>query len=145
MSVHLRPATLADAPALVDLLAQLEYPGAEDFIERRLRQLLAHPDALLAVAQQDGEVLGVIGLHFIPQLGRAGDHCSITYLCVAEHARSLGIGARLEALAVQEARGRGCVCIDLHSNFRRTDAHRFYFRQGYVETSKYLKKELPKD
>jgi GNAT superfamily N-acetyltransferase len=104
--------------------------------------LLAHPDALVTVAERAGEVIGLIALHFVPQLGRAGDHCNITYLCVGEQARSLGIGAELEAWAVREARARGCERVDLHSHLRRTDAHRFYHRQGYLEPSRYLMKRL---
>lgn len=143
MQVNLRSAAMADADALVDLLAQLGYPGAEDFIERRLRELLAHPDALLLVAEGEaGRVLGFISLHFIPQIALAGDFCRISYLCVAEAARSLGIGALLERAAVAEARRRGCDRIELHSSQRRTDAHRFYAREGYVESPKYLVKPL---
>jgi N-acetylglutamate synthase-like GNAT family acetyltransferase len=122
--VAVRPATLADAAVLVKLLDQLGYGGADAFIERRLRQLLAHPDALVAVAERAGEVLGVIALHFVPQLGRAGDHCSITYLCVAEHARSLGVGAQLEALAVRDAGPPGCLRLHHEIKLRPTVAHR---------------------
>ena len=140
MNVQLRPPTLADAPALVDLLRQLGYGGAEAFIERRLRELGSHPDALLQVAEADGTVVGVIALHFLPQLALPRDFCRIAYLCVDARARSLGIGARLEAFAVREAQRRGCDRIELHSGERRVDAHRFYARQGYAESPKYLVK-----
>lgn len=142
MNPLVRPATVADAAALVDLLRQLGYPGTAPFIERRISQLLAHPDALLLVAQVDARAAGVISLHFVPQLARAGDFCRISYLCVAEDARNLGIGALLEQRAVQEARARGCARIELHSAAGRVDAHRFYARQGYVESPKYLAKEI---
>lgn len=142
MTPHIRPATAVDAAALVELLDQLGYPDTGPFIGRRVAQLLVHPDALLLVAEQDGRVLGVISLHFVPQLARAGDFCRISYLCVAEQARGLGIGALLEQRAVQEAQRRGCARIELHSAARRVDAHRFYARQGYVESPKYLAKEL---
>lgn len=142
MQVTIRPAAVEDADALVVLLAQLGYPGAETFIERRLRQLGDHPDALLLVAQAEGTVLGVISLHFMPQLALAGDFCRIGYLCVSSRARSLGIGALLEQAAEAQARKRGCDRIELHSSARRVDAHRFYARQGYVESPKYLMKKL---
>lgn len=143
MQVNLRTAATADADALVDLLAQLGYPGAQGFIERRLRELLAHPDALLLVAEGEAAaVFGFISLHFMPQIALAGDFCRIGYLCVAEQARSLGIGALLEEAAVAEAQRRGCDRIELHSSQRRAAAHRFYARQGYVESPKYLVKYL---
>ncbi|HVE54057.1 MAG TPA: GNAT family N-acetyltransferase [Ramlibacter sp.] len=142
MNVTTRAARDADAPALVELLRQLGYDGAETFIARRLAELAAHPDALTLVAEGEGQVLGVISLHFVPQLARAADFCRISYFCVAEQARSLGIGALLEGLAVDEARRRRCDRIELHSSSRRVDAHRFYARQGYVESPKYLMKDV---
>ncbi|HEX7892322.1 MAG TPA: GNAT family N-acetyltransferase [Ramlibacter sp.] len=142
MTPLLRHPHVGDAPAIVELLAQLGYPGAEAFIERRLRELDEHPDALLRVAEADGVVLGVISLHFLPQLALPRDFCRIAYLCVAEGARGLGIGARLEAWAEAQARLRDCDRIELHSGVRRVDAHRFYARIGYAESPKYLVKSL---
>lgn len=142
MTVRLRPATQQDAPALVELLLQLGYPGTQAFIAGRLRALVAHPDSLLQVAELQGAVAGVISLHFVPQLARSGDFCRVSYLCVSEHARGSGIGARLLAFAEAEARRRGCARIELHSSSHRVDAHRFYAREGYVESPKYLMKPL---
>lgn len=142
MKVRTRPALAGDGPALVELLRQLGYPGADAFVGRRLRQLAADPDALLFVAEGEAGVLGFISLHFIPQLALARDFCRISYLCVAEGARSGGVGAVLEELAVMEARRRRCDRIELHSGERRTEAHRFYARQGYAESPKYLVKRL---
>jgi len=142
--IVIRTACPADAPALVGLLAQLGYPDTAGFVDRRVRELLAHPDALLLVAETDGAVQGFLSLHFIPQLALAGDFCRLSYLCVSEGARSLGIGAALEHRAVEEARRRGCDRIELHSHQRRAHAHRFYFREGYEESPKYLMKRLPR-
>lgn len=138
----IRPARAEDAAALVPLLEDLGYPGTAAFIERRVAQLLAHPDALLLVAETGGDLLAVLAAHFVPQLAVAGDFCRISYLCVAAAARSLGLGARLEAALVDEARRRGCDRVELHSHARRVDAHRFYARLGYEESPKYLVKDL---
>ena len=141
--IHIRTAAPGDAPALVPLLAQLGYPGAEAFAARRVEQLLAHPDAVLLVAEAEGTVHGFISLHFIPQLALPGDFCRLSYLCVDETARSLGIGAALEKRAVEEAQRRSCDRIELHSHERRKDAHRFYYREGYEDSPKYLMKRVP--
>jgi GNAT superfamily N-acetyltransferase len=142
MKVRLRPATSADAPALVHLLHELGYAGTESFIAGRLRQLAAHPDGLVQVAEVERVALGFISLHFIPQLALAGDFCRVSYLCVADHARGSGIGAQLLAFAEAQARARGCDRMELHSHERRVDAHRFYTREGYVESPKYLVRML---
>ncbi|WP_447595336.1 GNAT family N-acetyltransferase [Aquipseudomonas campi] len=138
----IRDARPQDAHSLNALLAALDYPGTERFIEARLAQLLAHPDERLLVAEDEGRVLGFISLHFIVQLALPGDFCRISYFCVADEARSLGIGAALEQAAERLARERGCDRIELHCASRRSDAHRFYFRQGYEESPKYLMKRL---
>lgn len=142
MKLEIRPAQAVDAPAIVGLLRQLGYPDTEPFIERRMTQAMEHPDALLLVATVAGVVVGMMSLHFIPQLARAADFCRISFLCVEHRVRSLGVGAALEARAVEAARQRGCVRIELHSHARRADAHRFYARQGYEESPKYLVKQL---
>ena len=71
---------------------------------------------------------GFIGLHFIVQLALPGDFCRITYFCVSEAARGLGVGRELEETAARLA--RGCDRIEVHCHERRVDAHRFYYRQG---------------
>lgn len=142
MSIRLRPATAADLPALVDLLASLGYPGTERFLAGRLRDLALHPEALVQVADAAGTVVGLISLHFIPQLALAGEFCRVGYLCVADRARGSGIGAQLLAFAEAQARLRGCDRMELHSHARRVDAHRFYAREGFVESPKYLVKML---
>lgn len=140
--VQVRDARVDDAPAIVSLLTSLGYPGTEGFALGKIGALLQHPDARLLVACDATGVLGVVSLHFIPQLALPGDFCRISYLCVAEDARSRGVGAVLEAQVVALARARGCDRIELHCHSRRTDAHRFYARQGFDESPKYLMKLL---
>jgi len=140
--IEVRTPTVADSAAIAQLLASLGYPGTESFIERRVAQLIAHPDEVMLAAVQDGAVLGIISLHFIPQLALAGDFCRISYFCVSEHTRGEGIGALLEGRAVEIARERGCDRIELHCHARRVDAHRFYLRQGYEDSPKYFFKPL---
>lgn len=140
--IEIRNATVADAPAVSVLPASLDYPGTETLIDRRIAELAAHPDEELLVAVDGGNMVGVISLHFIVQLALAGDFCRISYFCVSESARGAGVGALLEARATAIARSRGCDRIEVHCHARRADAHRFYYRQGYVESPKYLIKSL---
>ncbi|WP_233236672.1 GNAT family N-acetyltransferase [Bordetella sp. LUAb4] len=140
--IELRSPTVADSAAIAQLLASLGYPGTDSFIEHRVAQLIAHPDEVMLAAVLDGVVLGIISLHFIPQLALAGDFCRISYFCVSERARGAGIGALLEGKAVEIARERGCDRIELHCHARRVDAHRFYLRQGYEDSPRYFFKSL---
>lgn len=140
--IDIRDAQAADADAIAALLDALGYAGTSPFIHRRLAQLIAHPDERVLVAVDDARVLGMISLHFIPQLALAGDFCRISYFCVDERSRGDGIGALLEAHAVAAAKARGCDRVELHCHARRTGAHRFYERQGYVESPRYYVKSL---
>jgi GNAT superfamily N-acetyltransferase len=142
LAILTRPAQLSDGPAIALLLESLGYPDTGVFIESKLAQQLAHPDAKLIVAVNGTRLLGFISLHFIPQIALPGDFCRISYFCVSENARSAGLGARLEQLAVALAEERQCDRIEVHCHSRRTDAHRFYGRQGYAESPKYLMKML---
>jgi GNAT superfamily N-acetyltransferase len=51
---------------------------------------------------------------------------------VREDLRGQGLGGALIAWAVDEARRRGCVLVQLTSDNRREEAHRFYGRLGFV-------------
>lgn len=140
--MEIRPATLKDAHKLVDLLNQLGYPGTEKFIREKIVELTGHAEGDLAVAVEEGEVLGFISIHFIPQIGLAGSFARISYLCVDEAVRGRGIGGKLEAYCEKLARERGCDRIEVHCHSRRERAHKFYRQQGYEESPKYLMKKL---
>ncbi|MFW9996589.1 MAG: GNAT family N-acetyltransferase [Candidatus Odinarchaeota archaeon] len=140
--VQIRNAEIGDGPAVTKLLEALDYPGTENWIAGKIEQQLEHPDARLLVAVEGAEIVGVISLHFIPQLALPGDFCRISYFCVDDTARSRGVGAALEAKAEEVARQKGCDRIEVHCHTRREQAHRFYYRQGYSESPKYLVKLL---
>jgi hypothetical protein len=88
--LEIRNAVMADRHAIAALMAALDYQGTEAFIETRLAQLLAHPDAALLVAAAGDDVVGVLSLHFLPQLALAGDIGRISYFCVDDRIRGAG-------------------------------------------------------
>lgn len=142
--MSIRNAMFSDAETIRDLLRQLDYPTTDSFIEDKLPNLINHPDHSLVVYELQGKVVGIISIHFIPQLAVAGDFANICYLAVDENARSEGIGAKLEAYCLLLATERKCDRIFVHCHSRREGAHRFYKRQGYQESPKYLMKKLRK-
>lgn len=132
-----------DAAAVTDLLRQLGYEGAESFLPGKIRSLMADPDEYCLIAEEtNGQVIGFISIHIIPQIALKGDFARISYFSIDEHFRSRGVGKLLEEHCERIARERNCDRIELHSHSRREDAHRFYDRQGYVESPKYLVKKL---
>jgi GNAT superfamily N-acetyltransferase len=151
----IRKARVDDAKGIRRLLDQLEYPGSESFLEAKLEKMVQDQAELLLVWEEgdslgsglpaggiDGRILGLLSLHFIPQLALEGDFARISYFAVDEDARSGGIGRAMEEYATGLARERGCHLIEVHCHERRARAHAFYSRQGYDESPKYLIKRL---
>lgn len=87
-------------------------------------------------------MLGVLSLHFLPQLALAGDIGRISYFCVDDRARGAGVGRRLLAEGEALAHRRGCDRLEVHCHSRRERAHAFYLREGFVEAPKYFAKLL---
>ncbi|HEV2354822.1 MAG TPA: GNAT family N-acetyltransferase [Puia sp.] len=137
----IRHAASTDLAAIRRLIAELDYAPPVD-LEVRLKHLMEHPDEVLLVYERDGEVIAFLSLHFIPQIAVMGDFARISYFAVDGTARGGGIGRLLEEHITALARERGCDRIEVHCHTRRTRAHRFYERQGYAESPKYLHKSL---
>lgn len=140
--MKIRNALPKDVTAIKHLLEQLDYPDTAPFLADKINELILHPDEVLFVCELDDKVVGVMSVHFIPQLALSGDVAHISYFAVSSEIRSLGIGKQMESYCEQLARARGCVRMELHCHSRRTDAHRFYERQGYIESPKFFSKKL---
>jgi GNAT superfamily N-acetyltransferase len=140
--MSIRSARLTDGPAIEQLLDQLGYTGTQGFLPQKLRRMLADPDERLLVYETTAGVVAFISVHFIPQIAVAGDFARISYFSVDDSVRGQGIGREMEEYVVMLAKERQCDRIEVHCHTRRSDAHRFYFRQGYEEVPKYLMKKM---
>jgi GNAT superfamily N-acetyltransferase len=137
--VHIRTATPADLPALLDLLAQLnETPQPlSDAHRKAFDDVAADPRQRLFVVEDDGGALvAAATLVVIPNLGHGGRPWAIVEnVVVDEPARGRGIGEMLMAHIIEQARAAGCYKVALTSRKFRTGAHRFYERLGFERTS----------
>ncbi|WP_316794045.1 GNAT family N-acetyltransferase [Pedobacter frigoris] len=140
--MNIRTAVAGDAKAIQNLMNQLGYPTEDGFIERRLEVLSRNSEHADFVCEMEGAVVGFISIHFIPQIAFDGDYAVISYLIVDDQVRSKGVGKALEEYCTELATARKCKRIMVHSNARRTDAHRFYLRQGFIEYPKDFIKKL---
>ena len=66
----------------------------------------------------------------------------IENVVVDEAARGQRHGEALVEQAVEEARRAGCYKVSLTSNKRRSDAHRFWKRLGFVQTHEAFRIDL---
>ena len=149
--VTLRTAVRADVPAVVALLAddQLgrtrETPPDGDLSPylRAFDLLDADPGELLVAAVLDDAVVGTLQLSVIPGLSRGGAlRAQLEAVRIADGHRGTGLGTALIGWAVEEARRRGCALVQLTTDKRRTDAHRFYGRLGFRASHEGLKLDL---
>lgn len=104
--------------------------------------IFQNPLVSLLVYETDGKVVAFMVLEFLVQLGLKGDIARIGYFSVDNNFRSQGVGREMEQYAEELARERKCDRIEVHCHERRKGAHRFYYRQGYIESPKYLIKLL---
>jgi GNAT superfamily N-acetyltransferase len=77
--------------------------------------------------------------HYLEKNGRFG---RVIALSVASGHRGRGIGAHLLAYAESWLQARGAVICIVNSSSHRTDAHRFYRREGYDATGWRFQKAL---
>jgi GNAT superfamily N-acetyltransferase len=143
--MRIREAREEDATRLPPLLGQLGYPEQAAGVAGRLRALLApggRAAVLLAEAEEDGSLLGVLALHWGEMLHLDGPVARIGTLVVEETTRGGGVGAALVAAAEARARAEGCTLLEVTSGRRRERTHRFYQAQGFRLGSVRLHKVL---
>jgi len=138
----IRKATVNDSDTIANLLDQLDYPDTRGFLPEKIARIMACQDDGLLVYELDKKVVAFISFHFITTIGLEGDVARINFFCVDKGYRSKGIGHEMIEYFTRLANERKCDRIEVHSHSRRTDAHRFYYREGYAESPKYLVKVL---
>jgi GNAT superfamily N-acetyltransferase len=95
----------------------------------------ADPNQEMLVVELEGEPVGCFQLSYLPGLMRRGMwRGQIEVVHVAAHKRNLGIGSEMMRWALARCRERGCGMVQLTSNKKRADAHRFYQRLGFVQS-----------
>lgn len=140
--MSIRNAKISDSKPIRDMLDQLGYPLTTSHIEEKLELLLNSPSDAVYVYEENNQILGFITLHFSIQLAFENNFCEIGYFVVDKKIRSKGIGRQLEEKACQTAVERGCDHINVFSMAHRSDAHRFYERQGYTHIQRFFEKKL---
>lgn len=149
--IAIREAAPQDLEAIVRLHAADALGGHGDLwseetkpaYEAALAAIAASPDSALFVACDGEDVVGafqLVLLHSIADRGRP--RVKVEGVQVRDDQRSRGIGALMMARAETWARERAAVFIELVSNKKRADAHRFYERLGFARSHEGFKKFL---
>ena len=134
--VTIRGATRDDVPAIVSLYAASSLHGDEPLDADRSEafdEISSDPRQMLCVAVLEGRVVGTFHLTVLRYLSFGGAGAMLVEAVhVLASERNRGIGETMMRFAIDEARRRGCQRVQLTSNKKRLDAHRFYTRLGFV-------------
>jgi GNAT superfamily N-acetyltransferase len=149
MDLIVRAATASDLPAVLALLREDSmhyFDEPHDVTDRQraaFEEVSADPNQELLVGELDGRVVATAQVTWMRMLAADGGlYCQVEAVRTAADLRGRGIGAALMAHVEDEARRRGAARIQLTSNRKRTDAHRFYARLGFETSHVGMKKYL---
>jgi GNAT superfamily N-acetyltransferase len=137
-SLRIEPAAVPDIPALSALLTLLFAQEAEFRPDPAAQQcglqaILGDPNiGLILVARQGGEIAGMVSLLFTISTALGGRVALLEDMVVSPRHRGAGVGARLLAEAMTQARQQGCLRITLLTDRANEAAQRFYARQGFA-------------
>ncbi len=97
----------------------------------------------LVVAVVDDLVVGMLQITFISYLTYRGQwRALVEGVRVSSRVRSQGVGEAMLRWAIERARSRNCVMVQLTTDRAREDALRFYERLGFVPSHHGLKLHL---
>lgn len=132
-----REAIAADIPSMIRLLGHLfaqeaEFMPDEAAQRRGLEMILGDPKAgVLLVAEDDGRMVGMVGLLYTASTALGGRVALLEDMVVAPEARNAGVGRALLEAAIARASSAGCRRITLLTDGGNADAQRFYERAGF--------------
>ena len=138
--LKIRTATIEDLATIVRMLGddflgqqreRVEDPLPSSYINA-FREIDSDPNNELVVAELDGEVIGTFQLTFTPSISfQGGTRCTVESVRVDAKLRGQGIGKEMMLWAIERAKERGCMSMQLTTNSERNDAHRFYENLGF--------------
>lgn len=131
--MSIRRIAASDVPTAAALLAELGYPTSDTSLAERLDAIAADPDDVVLVAEEAGNILGLVSVHSFAMIHRPGRLGRITALVVAASARRRGLGAQLLDAAENHLLANGCVKLEVTSSEHRSSAYDFYAAHGYQE------------
>ena len=141
--LHYRAATSADLPFMVSLIAADDVgiqmddptdPNAAPY-EAALAAIDADPNHELFIVEAEGAAIGIFQLTYLPGIARKGMWRGLVEsVHVSPEHRNKGYGRQMMRWAIERCRARGCGMVQLTSNKKRLDAHRFYRTLGFDQS-----------
>ncbi len=140
--MKVRKASFKDSEEIADILKQMKIFHTKDFYRKKIKFLNQSKNYKIIVAEKEKKVVGLAAIALISLLHAPRMICRVTILCVSAKVRGEGIGRVLLKKAEQFGRVHYCHRIEVTSHIKRTEAHRFYKKNGYLYLSKRFVKDL---
>lgn len=151
MNVKYRQATREDLPEIIRMLAddvlgsmreRYETPLPTTYV-KAFEEIDEDKNNELIVAALDGAVIGTLQLTFTPSISfQGGRRCTMESVRVDEKYRGHGIGREMMLWAIERAKEKDCISMQLTTNNDRADAHRFYESLGFSKSHVGMKLRL---
>lgn len=148
MDILIRGAKESDFPLIEKLALELI-----EFVENKegfdLRTVLGNYQSLLKdtnshilVAEVDGTIVGFINFTTRKTLLHPGLSALIDELVVHKNYRNRGIGKQLIYAVIETCKRLGCCEVEVTTEFRNSNARKFYKSCGFEERGVILEKDL---
>ena len=136
--MKIRQATIEDSAVIAQLMTQLiETSGYEGLqispeqIQENLRDMADNDAYEVLLAEDRGQIVGLLGLNFRHTLFHPAPSALIDELVVEQGHRRRGVGQRLMAEAIERCRAAGCCEIEVSTEQSNEAAQKFYRQHGF--------------
>ena len=147
--MRIREATIEDSAVIAQLMAQLiEASGYENWqvsleqIGENLRKMADSNTYQVLLAEDKGQVVGLLSLSFRHTLFHPALSALIDELVVEQGHRQRGVGQQLMAEAIERCRAAGCCEIEVSTERSNEAAQRFYRQHGFGHEAVLFELEL---
>jgi GNAT superfamily N-acetyltransferase len=140
--LQIREATLEDWNGVFELVKELmrsvgpESPIHQPSAAEAYRQIMENETGTILVAEEDGDLLGLITLSYPMAVRCGGIYACIEEFVVSERARGKGAGSKLLEAAKKKAAERGCY--EVQVNRPSEVGYPIYLRHGWKDLGKHL-------
>jgi ribosomal protein S18 acetylase RimI-like enzyme len=152
MIMRIRQATIDDSAIIAQLMTQLieanDYENwlvSPERVEESLREMADRDAYRVLLAEDGGQVVGLLSLSFRHTLFHPAPSALIDELVVEQSHRGQGIGRQLMAEAIERCRAVGCCEIEVSTERSNEAAQEFYRRHGFSHEAVLFELEFEED
>ncbi len=133
--MQIRRATSEDTTAIINLIRLLAQDEGESssISPEYVRTYQAYPDCHILLAEENGEIRGLLSYSARPDLYHAGISCLIEALVVSAASRGQGMGSALVQAVLEQGRAEHWAEISVSTMPDNRSAIAFYHKHGFTD------------